>query len=104
MANGCLGRNRRIGLAPMLDAKAQPRTVESYDTAASPKRYGIIQIVSDVVHNRLDIADDSVAQHRRHLCSTCEARNATLNLCTACGCHIPAKTKLAKATCPKDFW
>lgn len=88
----------------MLDTHAMPKAEGQAGTTASPKRYGIIQIVSDVVHNRLDIADDSVAQHRRHLCSICEARNATLNLCTACGCHILAKTKLAKATCPKDFW
>ena len=89
----------------MLDTNAKTHAQGSADgTAANRKRYGIIQIVSDVVHNRLDIADDSVAQHRRAICSTCDARNETLNLCTACGCHILAKTKLVKATCPKERW
>ncbi len=89
----------------MHDMNALTKAAQQTDTTpSSPKRYGIIQIVSDVVRNRLDIADDSVAQDRRAICANCEARNTTLNLCTACGCHIPAKTKLAQATCPKGQW
>ncbi len=83
----------------------EPENTESPSgMAAHPKRYGLIQIVSDVVHNRLDIADDRIAQDRRAICGSCKTRNAALNLCTACGCHIPAKTKLALATCPQGQW
>lgn len=73
-------------------------------TSVPTKRYGIIQIVLDVVRNELDLADDSVAQQRRQFCISCDARSLPLNLCTACGCHIPTKTKLVKAACPRAHW
>ena len=88
----------------MLNKNALANKGSQVDSEVTPKRYGIIQIVSDAVHNRLDVADDDLAQHRQHLCFACSTRIATLNLCAACGCHIPSKTKLAKATCPKDLW
>jgi hypothetical protein len=44
------------------------------------------------------------AQSRYDVCKKCDEFNSTLKLCQKCGCIMPAKVKLASATCPIDKW
>jgi hypothetical protein len=68
------------------------------------KGYNILDVVKDVIIGDLEIASDDIVESRRALCESCEVRNATFNICTVCGCFIPAKTKLKESECPMELW
>lgn len=54
------------------------------------------------------LADDSLANHRRGICASCEKKRIEavtgVELCDKCGCIIKAKTRLKHATCPLNKW
>lgn len=52
----------------------------------------------------LHFASKDVTSARRSICNGCEIRDQKLNICTACGCFIPAKTKLRDEVCPLEKW
>jgi len=58
--------------------------------------------LSDAVHT-LDIADDTVIEHRIATCASCEYFTQ-LRRCKQCGCFMDAKTKFVIAKCPIDKW
>lgn len=58
--------------------------------------------LSTITHT-LDIADDSVIEHRMSTCNSCE-HFTQLRRCKQCGCFMDAKTKLAIAKCPINKW
>lgn len=66
--------------------------------------YNVFNVVKDALAGELQFASPEVAQSRMDICNDCEARNKLTNVCTACGCFLPAKTKLAKSSCPMDLW
>lgn len=66
--------------------------------------YNIINVIKDAVTGKLTFASKPVIATRRDICRTCEVRHNALNVCTACGCYIPAKTALEQSTCPLEFW
>lgn len=66
--------------------------------------YNIFHVIKDFLTGNLTEADEQTIAARRAICEPCEVRNQTANVCTACGCYIPAKTALAKATCPLEKW
>lgn len=49
-------------------------------------------------------APDDVAQTRMQVCQTCPKFKQTMKICGACGCYLPAKTKLKGSTCPLNKW
>lgn len=69
----------------------------------SKSKYGIIDVVKDALTGDLKVASDSTVDERLAICNDCEVQNA-LKICTACGCFIPAKVKLAESECPMELW
>ena len=65
--------------------------------------YNIFDATKDALTGNLKFASDEIAQTRMDICNKCDAKN-DLNICTACGCFLPAKTKLANAECPMNLW
>lgn len=64
--------------------------------------YNIFDAAKDLVTGNLKFASNKVVELRAELCRTCEVNVA--NICTACGCVIPAKIKLAESSCPMELW
>lgn len=66
--------------------------------------YNILDVVKDIFTGKLKFASKQVAKTRYTECVNCEVRNPRLNICTICGCFLPAKTKLEKSECPMGKW
>lgn len=67
--------------------------------------YNIVDAAKDLITTgKVEIADDETILERINTCGSCEIRNALTNICTACGCFIPAKARLKKSECPLDLW
>jgi|APGre2960657423_1045063.scaffolds.fasta_scaffold840642_1 hypothetical protein len=41
---------------------------------------------------------------RLNICKSCENFHSKFKVCNKCGCFMPAKCKLSKSKCPKNFW
>lgn len=67
-------------------------------------KYGIIDVVKDILKGETISTTADVAQSRIDICNQCDAQNKTLKVCTACGCFLPAKVKVANASCPMELW
>jgi hypothetical protein len=50
------------------------------------------------------VVSDDIREHRMNICNSCPHRIESVNLCSKCGCFIPAKTKLVRASCPIEKW
>ena len=48
-------------------------------------------------------ADNSLSESRYAICSECDRLKPT-KFCGCCGCYMPAKTKIASASCPLGKW
>lgn len=70
----------------------------------SDHKYNIFDAVKDLVKGDLEFATDEVATERINICYDCEIRHEPTNVCTACGCFLPAKVKLLKSVCPLEKW
>ena len=68
------------------------------------KGYNILDAIKDAVTGNLEFADDETIAKRRALCDSCEVRNELVDICTACGCFIPAKIRLTESECPMELW
>lgn len=66
--------------------------------------YNIVNVVWDLVRGDIEFATTKEASSRMDICKLCEVRNRTLNICTACGCYLPFKTRLVKSECPMQLW
>lgn len=64
--------------------------------------YNIWDVAKDFIKGDLEIADAEIVKQRQSICEPCEARK--LNICTACGCVLPAKVRLKDASCPMELW
>lgn len=69
-----------------------------------PKKYGMFQVVIDLFNGELRLTSKEIADQRMAICDQCEAKDHKLNVCTVCGCLLPAKVKLKKASCPMEKW
>lgn len=49
-------------------------------------------------------ASAQLVEERLAICNGCEVQNKPLKICTACGCFLPAKTKLLNSACPMELW
>ncbi len=66
--------------------------------------YGIIDVVKDLVTGKLKFVNRKIAKDRYAVCQSCEMRNSAANVCTVCGCYLPAKVILEKSSCPVEYW
>lgn len=66
--------------------------------------YNVFHVIKDFLTGNLKQADEQTIAARLEICNSCEVRNELANVCTACGCYIPAKTALAKSSCPLEKW
>ena len=66
--------------------------------------YNIFNAIWDFLTGKLEFASKSIATERMNICLNCEIRNPKFNICTICGCYLPAKTKLKKSECPMELW
>lgn len=64
--------------------------------------YNILNVAKDIITCKLEYASDEDVLARADICRTCDANMK--GLCTACGCIIAAKIKLAKSECPMELW
>lgn len=64
--------------------------------------YNIIDVAKDVLSGQLEYAGGAVELHRLDICRACDAKLA--GVCTACGCIVATKVKLAKSECPMGLW
>jgi hypothetical protein len=49
------------------------------------------------------ITDQSLASARMESCTSCD-KYTTNKTCSQCGCYLPIKTALIKASCPLNKW
>lgn len=64
--------------------------------------YNVIDAAKDFLTGKMEYAGGEEELKRLDICRTCDA--ATAGMCTACGCVIPVKVKLAKSECPMGLW
>jgi len=64
--------------------------------------YNIIDAAKDFIKGEMEYAGGEVELKRLEICQPCDANTA--GICTACGCIIPTKVKLAKSECPMGLW
>ena len=58
----------------------------------------------DMINPNVERVSDAVGDFRYDICKTCPELIDLTKQCKKCGCFMPAKTKLAKATCPLGKW
>lgn len=68
------------------------------------KGYNVVDVVRELVDGGIELAPPSVVKARNDVCDNCEVQNKLLHLCTACGCFLPAKTRIMKTDCPLELW
>jgi len=68
------------------------------------KDYNIIDAAKDLVTGNLELSDTETIVKRNTICDGCEAKDKLANMCTACGCFLPAKVRIKKSTCPWEKW
>lgn len=66
--------------------------------------YNFFNYLKDVIGGTAEYTDKETVNNRRKICDGCEVRNTAVDMCTACGCYLPAKLKLKLAECPLDRW
>jgi hypothetical protein len=58
----------------------------------------------DLVNPNTEWADEALATERYSICQACPELVKLTKQCKKCGCLMPAKSKLLKATCPLGKW
>jgi hypothetical protein len=58
----------------------------------------------DMLNPNVERASEEVAEARMDTCNKCPELISLTKQCKQCGCVMPAKTKLLKATCPLGKW
>lgn len=75
--------------------------------------YGLKDVAKDALMGNLQAAPDETVKARMALCNGCPhlRRNMGKHFskidgerCNLCGCYMPVKTKILKATCPAKKW
>lgn len=60
------------------------------------------QEIVDGWSNLLTGNEKELAEERAKICAECPFNK--MNICSSCGCFIPAKTASPKSNCPKNYW
>jgi len=58
----------------------------------------------DLLNPNAEYAEESEAERRYDICKSCPELIDLTKQCKQCGCVMPLKTKLLKATCPLEKW
>jgi hypothetical protein len=58
----------------------------------------------DFLKPNTEYAPKDVQDFRYEICKSCTLFNTAIKTCTACGCFMQLKTKLAHASCPIEKW
>jgi hypothetical protein len=58
----------------------------------------------DLLNPNTEYAEESEAERRYDICKSCPELIDLTKQCKQCGCVMPLKTKLLKATCPLEKW
>jgi len=58
----------------------------------------------DIMNPNVEIVDKEVSDNRMNTCISCPSFIELTKQCKKCGCYMPAKTRLKKATCPMNKW
>lgn len=66
--------------------------------------YTIVNVVKDALTGNLKFVSKQTSSYRMFICQGCPAYNPKWKKCTVCGCFMPLKTKLVKASCPMENW
>ena len=86
--------------------------------------YGLKDLAKDALTLNVEFAPEKISTARYALCNVCPHRrenipgykekyeakphtfpwNIEKDKCNLCGCYMPAKVKLLKATCPTKKW
>ena len=66
--------------------------------------YGLKEMTIDALTGNLQVAPEELSKARFAICEQCPFLNTTTKKCQRCGCYMPVKTKLTKATCPVKKW
>lgn len=60
--------------------------------------------VFDLLNPKAENATDELAKNRLTICEECDRLIKVTKQCKECGCVMPLKVKLKKATCPLSKW
>ena len=78
--------------------------------------YGIKDIVKDGFNGKIEIASKQLSDARYALCNVCPHLRRNIEghadqksrisgeKCNLCGCYMPVKSTLVKASCPVGKW
>lgn len=67
--------------------------------------YSLKDAVKDALKLNLQILPVEASDARFKICQACPFYNEKGNKkCSKCGCYMPVKTKLTKASCPVRKW
>lgn len=58
----------------------------------------------DIMNPNVKIVDKEISESRMNICLSCPSFVELTKQCKKCGCYMPAKTRLEKATCPMNKW
>ncbi len=58
----------------------------------------------DLLNTTTERATDDLAKNRLTICEECDRLTKVTKQCKECGCIMPLKVKLKKATCPLSKW
>ena len=58
----------------------------------------------DILNPNTEYVEEVEATRRYDICKACPELIDLTKQCKQCGCVMPLKTKLAKATCPLSKW
>ena len=65
--------------------------------------YGLKELTLDALKLNVTVAPKELSDARYAICKECPSLKNT-HKCGQCGCYMPVKTKLTKATCPAKKW
>lgn len=76
--------------------------------------YGLLDLAKDAALGKVETVSEDIAAKRKALCDACPHLRANIpnkaltkidgERCNLCGCYMPVKVKLAKASCPAKKW
>jgi hypothetical protein len=58
----------------------------------------------DLLNPNQPKASDEEAESRLNICKSCEHLMSITSQCKKCGCVMPAKVKIQRASCPINKW
>lgn len=80
-----------------------PNRYSEKESSQMSKPYTAINAAKDVITGNLKLLDKRDSDARYKICQACP-HLVVGHRCGLCGCYMPVKTRLTKATCPDKRW